>query len=99
MFADGMTANQTETKSNPEVDKKLEKAKKMNEEIFKKTHPDEYKKNKDEEKLYKSKMANLTKEVHHLTRSFISKSKKIKKGNKKRAHLLKKLKKKYEDIQ
>lgn len=43
-------------------------------------------------------MANLKKEVKHITKNFITKSKKIKKGNKKRAKLLKKLKAEYDHI-
>jgi hypothetical protein len=44
-------------------------------------------------------MVSLNKEVKHITKNFISKSKKIKKGTKKRAKLLKKLKTEYDHIQ
>ena len=92
-----------------ETTKKLQKAKEMNEQIFKEIHPKEYQQqqqqlmqveleNKQSEAKMKKNLNQLKKEVKKTVHTFIVKSKKMKVGTKKRARLLKKLKSKWKHI-
>ena len=109
-FSDQMTDGKTSAAFNStDVSAKLEKARKINDKIESEIHPKEYMAKKTEElhkleeeqaKIAKMKknMASLQKEVKKTIRGFIAKAKKLKRGTKHRARLLKKLKARFEEV-
>lgn len=94
--------SQQQEQINKDADEKLRKAKDYDQTIWRETHPEEYKKQQEDEKMHeqtmKQNMKGLKKEVNHTIKKFIKRAKTLKKQTHEREKLLKRLKSKFEQV-